>query len=100
MTLNEYGMDETFISCSCGSEVLRILYEPIIIDGQRMDDNELKDLDIAIFSLPGNKWTWWNRIRCIWYIIKDGRPFNDQIQLEYSQVKMLRDKLNEFLGEK
>jgi hypothetical protein len=65
MTINKYGIDETFIGCDCGSEVLRVTYEPWRDKNGNIIDDRWEDLDIAIFSLPGAVWTWRNRLRCI-----------------------------------
>jgi hypothetical protein len=99
MVVNKYGLDEVFVSCDCGAEVLRVVYEPILDseDGHLIGGDHMKDLDLAIFSLPSATWTWWNRLRCIWQIIRNGKPFNDQIMLDYDQTKNLVSTLNKFL---
>lgn len=70
-----------FILCSCGSEVLYIDY-----------DHELNLADLAIFTnFYGHKMSWYQKLKYCYYVLFWGRPYFDQIVLEDSQLKTLKD---------
>ena len=65
---------ETFIQCSCGSEGLHLY--------KFKEDNELY---LSIWENgygKDNRLTWKQRFRYIWRIIREGRPYGDQIVLD------------------
>ena len=71
-----------FISCDCRNEVLLIEY-----------DHELKIADFSIFyseSSAKNQRSWFQKIRYIWKILKDGIPYKDQIILNEKQLKEIK----------
>lgn len=64
---------ETFVPCSCGSEGLH-LYK------FKNDD----ELFLSVWEMGygrDNRLTWKQRLRYIWRILRDGRPYGDQIVL-------------------
>lgn len=75
----------TFILCDCRSEVLVLEY-----------DYECKFVELSIYenlSSYGHKMSFWQKIRYCWQVIWKNKPFSDQIILNTSQVKQLREFL-------
>lgn len=79
----------TFILCDCRSEILFIEY-----------DDQIRLADFAIyenFTSHLNKMSFWQKIRYIWQIIWNHKPYGDQIVLNKDQLKQLKtflDSLN------
>lgn len=44
--------------------------------------------------------TWRYRLRCIWHILKTGRPYGDEVILEKKDILELRTYINSQLGTK
>jgi hypothetical protein len=64
---------EAFIQCACGSEGLHLY--------KFKEDDELY---ISVWEMgysKDNRLTWKQRLRYIWRIIREGRPYGDQIVL-------------------
>jgi|LakMenEpi03Aug12_release.lakeMendotaPanAssembly.Ray.scaffolds.fasta_scaffold45134_11 hypothetical protein len=73
-----------FIRCDCHSEVLVIDY-----------DGVFKMIELSIFSsLLTFKMSFWQKIRYIYQILKNGRPYTDQIILHKNQIDELKAFLN------
>ena len=84
------NMDK-FIRCSCGSEILHL-------EADTCDINEGKStlitgLYISFFTIGhcGKVGTWRNRLRHIWYIIKYGTPYSDDIILDSEGMGELKE---------
>ena len=66
-------MKTTFIKCSCSSESICL-----------EKDEENGDLYISIWERGygvDNRMTWKQKIKHIWYVLKNGRPYGDQVVL-------------------
>jgi hypothetical protein len=81
-----------FIRCSCGSEA-------IVLD--KYGDENYIDLSIWENGCNAdNRLSWYQRFRWCWKIIKSGRPFGDQITLDFKSVEDMVGSLIELSGEK
>lgn len=72
---------EIYIKCACSGEGLYINY-----------DKEDNLYYLAIFSLgfrDPSKLSFLEKIRWIWYLIKNGKPYNDQFILNKKEVDKL-----------
>lgn len=79
-----------FVQCECGSEY--IVLEP-------QDIEELKDgLYMSIWTMAYDKPSFWHRFRHIWYTLKNGKPYTDQICLDLNKVKELNKYLTNFIA--
>jgi hypothetical protein len=73
-----------FIRCDCHSEVLVIDY-----------DATFKMIELSVFSsLISSKMSLWQKIRYIYQILKNGKPYTDQIILHKNQIDELKVFLN------
>jgi len=75
-----------FISCVCRNEVLVI-----------ETDKEFEEVYLALFELK-HKYSLLNKLRLIWYIIKNGHPYTDEIVLDKNSVKKLIKILQDFVN--
>lgn len=75
-----------YSSCHCGSEVLRIEYEP-----------DWEAFDVAIYRIP-HKTGWKQKFRYIWWILKTGEPYGDQLLISKEDMKNVQILLNGVLG--
>ena len=84
---------EAFVPCSCGSEGLHVF-----------KFKQDKELYISIWELgygKDNRLSWKQRIRYIWQILKDGRPYGDQIVLDsVGRSKLIHALVDAHLAEK
>ena len=79
-----------FIQCECGSEY--IILEP-------QDIEELQEgLYISIFTAAFDKPSFWHRFRHIWYTLKNGKPYTDQVCLDLEKVKKLEMYLKNYIA--
>jgi len=79
-----------FIQCDCGSEY--IIFEP-------QDIEFLEDgLYISIFTQAYNKPSFWHRFRHIWYTLKTGKPYTDQVCLDLDKIKKLNKYLDNYIA--
>ena len=65
---------EIFIPCSCGGEGLHLY--------KFKNDNELF---ISIWEMgygKDNRLTWKQRLRYVWRVLREGRPYGDQVVLD------------------
>lgn len=76
--------NKIFVECDCYEHALRMEY-----------DNDREWVDMSIFSRYHERNSWGQRLRHIWYILRYGTPFIDQITLDKEKVA----KLHKFLGE-
>jgi hypothetical protein len=75
----------SFILCDCKSEVLVLEY-----------DNEYDLMELSIYenlSSYSHKMSFWQKLRYIYQILVHNRPYSDQIILNSSQIKYLKDFL-------
>jgi hypothetical protein len=81
-----------FIRCSCGGEA-------IVLD-------KYKDEDLIYLSIwqdgcnVDNRLSWLQRFRWCWKIIRSGRPFEDQIILDFDSADAMVEGIKEFKNEK
>lgn len=79
-----------FIQCECGSEY--IVLEP-------QDIEELQEgIYMSIWTRAYDKPSFWHRFRHIWYTLKNGKPYTDQICLDLDKVKELNKYLDNFIA--
>ena len=87
----KYSEDKTstlFTLCGCGNEVLMIQYD---------HDIDLADLCI-LATISSHKMSLWQKIRYIYQIVVHGFPYKDQIVLDKSNLKEIRNFLNNILS--
>lgn len=75
-----------FILCDCRSEILVINY-----------DTEIGMADLAIYEHRvsySNKMSFWQKLRYIYQVLVNNKPYSDQIVLNKSQIKEVRDFLD------
>ena len=65
------------LPCNCGSEHLVFSVQP--------DDT----VEVSIWRYAYHKQSFWNRFRHIWYILRHGTPYTDQIVLDEKRQKDL-----------
>jgi len=84
-----FELPRIHIECDCGNELLQLVF----------DEDEEEDFKFLYISFYNNhcgnlKVSWKYRLQHIWYIIKHGVPWADQITLN----KHERLKLTEYLN--
>src|SRR6266404_4793962 len=86
--IDHLGFESHFFKCECHTDVIEV-----------SQCTDLEDLSIclAIWS-RGQKsnevsWNWKEQLRVIWYIIKNGRPYHDEIILHPIEAKELGNRL-------
>ena len=70
-----------FIRCDCESEVLVVRY-----------DAELDTVDLCVYENQSSfkhKMTWFQKLRYIYQVLKNGQPYTDQIILKREQIEEL-----------
>jgi hypothetical protein len=73
-----------FIRCDCHSEVLVVDY-----------DTAFNMMELSIFSsLISSKMSIWQKIRYIYQVLKNNKPYTDQIILHKNQISELKAFLN------
>jgi hypothetical protein len=80
-----YELPTTYIQCSCYSELLQLVYD---------NEDEQKFLYVSMYKDWHNKPSWLRRLQHIWYIIKYGFPWADQITLNQNEIEKLKNYLN------
>lgn len=71
-----------FIPCDCRSEILMIEY-----------DHEIKMADFAIYEhqiVHKSKMSFWQRLRYVYHILVNKKPYADQIILNHKQLSDLK----------
>ena len=76
--------NELHLTCSCHSHELHI------------EKDHEDEMWYVSFWQRGyvTETSWRYRLRCIWYIIKNGRPYGDEVVLEKKDVLELQDYVN------
>lgn len=78
-----------FVQCECGAEY--IVLEP-------QDTEELQEgLYMSIFAYAYDKPSFWYRFRHIWYLLKTGHAYTDQVCLDLNKVKELNKYLSNYI---
>ena len=83
---NEKANEILFIPCDCRSEILVIDY-----------DYELKLADVAIYQTDAalrSKMSLWQRLRYCWQTLRFKQPYSDQIILNDSNLRSLKNFIN------
>lgn len=80
----------TWIACECGSEYLQIIPQDW--------DNFKEGIYLGIYTNAYHKPSFWNRFRHIWHTLIYGQPYDDQICLDYEQVKELNKFLENYIA--
>jgi hypothetical protein len=77
-----------YIECSCYSEGVFIQHDP--------EDNLTY---ISLYRLGANpvKLNWWNKLRYIWQILYEGKPFHDQLVMKNTEIKKLNSVLEKII---
>ncbi len=81
---------KAFIQCECGSEYA--IFEPQDIEALN------EGLYVSIFTIAYNKPSFWHRFRHIWYTLKTGKPYTDQMCLSLDAIKELNKYLNNYIA--
>lgn len=82
--------NELHLSCSCHSHELHV-----------QKDHE-DDMWYVSFWQRGyiSETSWRYKLKCIWYILKHGRPYGDEVVLEKNDLIELKEYLDDQLLEK
>lgn len=75
-------MEELYIKCSCHSEGLYLSYDR---------EEKLYYLSMFILGYRSKKLSMIEKIRWCWYIIKNGKPYTDQLVLDKNATKEMAD---------
>ena len=90
--MNEFfEMQSEYIECDCRMELIQLTYE-----GPE-DGNNFDYLYLSLYELGSHRdcrFSWKDRFRHIWYIIRYGTPWKDQITLSSIERKKLTAYLN------
>lgn len=81
-------MEEKIIKCDCGEEVLVIT-----------NDDEC-GFFLGMFERQFTRYTWRNKLRLIWRIIRHGKPYTDQICISDANAKELAAFINKHIRKK
>ena len=79
----------SFILCDCKSEVLVLEY-----------DNEYDLMELAIYenlSSYSHKMSFWQKLRYIYQVVVNNRPYSDQIILNIKQVKEIKQFIEQII---
>ena len=80
--------NELHITCSCHTHELHF-----------EKDDELSVWFVSFWQRGYAVETSWRyRLRCIWHILKTGRPYGDEVVLDKESIKELKDYLDEQLS--
>ncbi len=79
-----------FVQCDCGSEY-------VVLEPQDTDCLEC-GLCMSMFKFAYSKPSFWHRFRHVWYTIKTGKPYVDQVCLDLDKVKELNKYLNNYIA--
>ena len=94
-----YSFPTTYIQCDCGMELIQLIYEEPDAYNNPLANEPIAFIDFIYVSLYGygihsnGKFTLWNRFLMIWYIIRKGKPWADQVILRTDE----RIKLTNYL---
>jgi hypothetical protein len=74
-------MKDIYVSCDCGTEVLKIEY-----------NEEDKEYYIGIYQFK-KKYSIRDKLRGIWRIIRNGEPFGDQVVISKEKMDKVIEEL-------
>jgi len=83
-------IDKLFVQCDCGSEY-------IVLEPQDIDCLEC-GLYMGVLANAYHKPSFWHRFRHIWYTLKHGKPYTDQVCLDLDKVKKLEMYLKSYIA--
>ena len=78
------------IPCDCGTE-------HIVIEPQDYEDFS-QGINLAMYEFAYHKPSFWHRFRHIWFTLKTGKPYTDQVCLDFNKVKELNKYLENFIA--
>ena len=81
-----------YIECECNMEAIRLEYDKIF-------DPESIFLAIYSVGVSKQKWTLKEKLRHIFFILKNGHPYRDEIILNKEEAIKFRDSLNKIIKE-
>ena len=85
-----------YSSCVSNCEVLRVELDGWLFEKSTKDIAEDNfSVDVAIYKRYKNSWSLKEKLRWFWNFLKTGEPFGDGVILEMSEVKRLKDFLDE-----
>jgi len=61
------------------------------------DDGNLEWVGFNLWRMAGHRWGWLNRLRYIWWIIRHGHPYTDDVLLSPEKARELWDQLTRML---
>jgi hypothetical protein len=80
-----------YIECDCGGELIQLYY----------DKKNYPFLDMTFYSVGKDKnakyFSFWQKLRHIWQIIKYGHPFSDGVVLNQDSAIQLKNHLNSYI---
>jgi hypothetical protein len=88
-----YEMDSEYIECDCHTELIQLTYE----EPENKDKEPVDFLYIALYeygSKRDNRFSWKERFKHIFYILKYGTPWKDQLILRTEERLKLMNYLN------
>jgi len=78
------------LACDCGAEF-------ICIEPQDCDDLS-QGINFAMYEFAYHKPSFWHRFRHIWFTLKTGKPYTDQLCLDFNKVKELNKYLENYIS--
>ena len=85
-----------YSSCVSNCEVIRVELDDWLSEKPTKDIAEDNfSVDIAIYKRYRDHWSLKEKLRWFWNFLKTGEPFGDGVILEMSEVKRLKDFLDE-----
>jgi len=80
--------NELHITCSCHTHELHV-----------EKDTEMDMWYVSFWQRGYAEETSWSyRLKCIWHVLKHGRPHGDEVVLEKKDIKELQEYINEQLS--
>jgi len=92
-------MIDKYVQCRCGNELLQISKD---VD---KDIRTGREFEIYFFSMYSHglnwdeRYTFWNRIKYCWHVLKTGRPWADCMTLKKTDVEKIVTDLQELIKE-
>lgn len=87
-----------FLETGCGMEFIRLadFYD---VDNDDTPKEVISwQLALSLMSYMHNRYPWLHKWRHIWYILKEGTPWKDEVILDLKTTKILRDRLTEMIA--
>ena len=86
-------METCYIECDCHTELIQLTWEePEIVGDEIIDFIYLSFYEYG--CRRNNKFTWKERLKHIWYILRTGTPWRDQLVLRTPERLKLMECLN------